>query len=217
MVCTYKMVLKNWYIPIKMVLKNWYMPIKMVLKNWYISTHKNGTEKLVLTCAEHYCHRRPNWAAFPGFVRDIWPLTFWTFPSEKSCSRDFELVPNLDDRLRNVWVFHEWARHLVLKRCHLRPEIDVVRYFEHQFEGLIHFKWRMIDLDTLILYRYLPHLSVRRKNPTSTFILCLSRYQMLGPEMPYSKRVLLNCTILALFNLFIPKNAHLFHSKVILS
>ena len=62
----------------------------------------------------------------------------------------------------------------------------------------------MIDLGTLILYRYLPHLSVRRKNPTSTFILCLSRYQMLGPEMPYSKRVLLNCTILALFNLFIP-------------
>ena len=100
---------------------------------------------------------------------------------------------------------------------HLRPEIDVVCYFEHQFEGMIHFKRRMIDLGTLILYRYLPHLSVRRKNPTSTFILCLSRYQMLGPEMPYSKRVLLNCTILALFNLFIPKNAHLFHSKVILS
>ena len=53
------------------------------------------------------------------------------------------------------------------------------------------------------IYRYLPHLSVRRKNPTSTFILCLSRYQMLDPEMPYSKRVLLNCKILDLVQ-FIP-------------
>ena len=89
-------------------------------------------------------------------------------------------APMLSTRAGAAW-FQKWFLHQesVMITCTKNPFI-----MSKNVQIKIHFQRLLIELGTLILYRYLPHLSVRRKNPTSTFIL----YQMLGPEMPLLKK-----------------------------